>query len=74
MAKKGSSSARHIAPRLASGDKRIRSSRAFPPKVDAAIRAIAAHERKSMNWVMEEVVIDYFSMPRPKYVEPKKKE
>jgi len=35
--------------------------------VKAALRVIARDEKKSMSWVMEEVVIDYFSLKRPKY-------
>jgi predicted transcriptional regulator len=58
---------RQIAPRLASGESRINWGGRLPSHVKAALRVIARDEKKSMSWVMEEVVIDYFSLKRPKY-------
>jgi len=62
---------RIIAPRLSSGEKRIGFGHGLPPAVKEGLRAIALREGKSMSWVMEEVIIDYFKLKRPKYVERK---
>lgn len=59
---------RTIAPRLKSGDIRAEIHNRLPPEIKAGLRLIAEKERKSVSWVLEEVVIDYFSMRRPKYV------
>jgi len=58
---------RTIAPRLANGDRRVGFGHGLPPHIKEGIRAIARDENKSMSWVMEEVIIDYFGMKRPKY-------
>lgn len=65
--------ARTIAPRLANGRSRIRFGSSMPAPVKEGLRAIAKHERKSMSWVIEEVVIDYFSLERPRYINDKRK-
>jgi hypothetical protein len=57
-----------IAPRLANGESRVPFGHGLPDYIKEGIRAIAAHENKSMSWVMEEVIIDYFGMKRPKYL------
>lgn len=59
---------RTIAPRLANGDSRVSFGHGLPESIKDGIRSIAAHEKKSMSWVMEEVIIDYFQMKRPKYL------
>lgn len=64
--------ARTIAPRLANGRPRVRFGHGFPPAIKEGLRSIARRERKSMSWVLEEVVIDYFNLERPKYVTVKK--
>lgn len=67
------------APRLAKNTIRVTFGSRMAPKVKEALRTIAKHENKSMSWVVEQVVIDYFSMPelafKHKIVEstPKKK-
>lgn len=58
---------RTIAPRLASGDCRVGFGHGLPREIKEGLRAIAKQEGKSMSWVMEEVIIDYFGMSRPKY-------
>jgi hypothetical protein len=58
---------RIIAPRLANGDRRVGFGHGLPPHIKEGIRMIARDENKSMSWVMEEVIIDYFGMKRPKY-------
>lgn len=65
--------ARIIAPRLANGRLRVRFGSSMPNPIKEGLRAIARRERKSMSWVVEEVVIDYFSLERPKYVPVAKK-
>ena len=58
---------KQIAPRLVSGEHRITWGGNLPPKVKEAVKLIASDENKSVSWVLENVVIDYFSMSRPKY-------
>lgn len=65
--------ARIIAPRLFSGDKRESIGHGLPPEIKAGIRRIAASENKSLSWVLEQVIIDYFGLRRPKYIQRKKK-
>ena len=65
--------ARTIAPRLANGELRVRFGSSMPEPVKEGLRAIAKNERKSMSWVVEEVVIDYFSLRRPRYINDKRK-
>lgn len=64
---------RIIAPRLASGDKRESIGHGLPPEIKAGIRRIAERENKSVSWVLEQVIIDYFGLRRPKYIQRKKK-
>lgn len=59
--------ARTIAPRLSGGLKRENFWSRLPPDVKRGLRSIARLESKSMSWVVEEVVIDYFGLRRPKY-------
>lgn len=61
-----------IAPRLANGESRVNFGGRLPDYVKEGIRAIARHERKSMSWTMEEIIIRYFGFKQPKYVERKK--
>ncbi len=58
---------KQIAPRLLSGDSRMAFSCNFPPEIKEGLFAIARKEKKSVNWVMENVVIDYFDLKKPKY-------
>jgi hypothetical protein len=58
---------RIIAPRLANGDSRVPFGHGLPEDIKDGIRAIARKENKSMSWVIEEVIIDYFNLRRPKY-------
>lgn len=56
-----------IAPKLANGDCRVAFGHGLPENIKEGIRSIAKRENKSMSWVMEEVIIDYFGMRRPAY-------
>jgi hypothetical protein len=60
--------ARIIAPRLASGEKRIGFGHGLPPAVKEGIRRIAERENKSMSWVMEEVIVQFFHLRPPTYL------
>jgi len=60
---------RRIAPRLLNGEKREAFGHGLPPKIKAGLRAIAARENQSMSWVMEQVIVRYFDLPEPEYVE-----
>lgn len=63
---------KQIALRLASGLSRESIGHGLPPEIKAGVRAIARRENKSVSWVLEEVIIDYFGLKRPKYI-PRKK-
>jgi hypothetical protein len=41
----------------------------MPESIKEGLRDIAVAEGKSMSWVVETVVIDYFKLERPAYVE-----
>lgn len=56
-----------IAPKLANGDSRVRDYGALPSAVKEGLRSIAKSEGKSMSWVKEQVIIDYFQLKMPKY-------
>lgn len=58
---------RIIAPRLAGGLVRDNFGSRMAPDVKHGLRSIAKIENKSMSWVVEEIVIDYFGLRRPKY-------
>ena len=58
-----------IAPKLANGDSRVRDYGRLPEEIKEGLRAIARHERKSMSWIKEEIIIDYFNLRKPKYKE-----
>jgi predicted transcriptional regulator len=60
-----------IAPRLASGDSRIGIGHGLPPHIKEGLRAIAARENRSVSWVLEELIIDFFNLKRPTYIERK---
>ena len=62
---------RMIAPRLASGDSRVGFGHGLPYEVKEALRVIARSENKSMSWVMEEVIIQFFHLRSPRYLERK---
>jgi predicted transcriptional regulator len=64
---------RIIAPRLANGDSRVAIGHGLPEDVKEGLKAIAKAENKSLSWVLEEVLIDYFGLRRPKYLKRKKK-
>lgn len=64
---KGKKRTRTIAPLLADGAIRDRLYGRLPVEVKAGLRAIAREENKSVSWVIEEVVIDYFGLKRPRY-------
>jgi hypothetical protein len=64
---------RIIAPRLANGDSRESFGHGLPPEIKDGLRLIAKRENKSMSWVMEEIIIDYFGFRRPKYLQRKKR-
>jgi hypothetical protein len=64
---------RIIAPRLANGERRESFGHGLPPQIKAGLRLIAKNENKSMSWVMEEVIIKYFRMKTPEYIDRRKK-
>lgn len=50
---------RHIAPRLANGEKRIPAGNGLPPIVKEALSVIAEHENRSRSWVIEQILIEW---------------
>ncbi|HVJ72079.1 MAG TPA: hypothetical protein VM531_11340 [Sphingomicrobium sp.] len=58
---------RQIAPRLTSGEICVGIGHGLPPDVKDGLRLIARHENKSVSWVLEQVIIEYFHLPKPKY-------
>jgi hypothetical protein len=60
-----------FAPKLANGDSRVKDYGRLPEPIKEGLREIAKMEGKSMSWVKEEVIIDYFNLRRPKYIKPK---
>jgi hypothetical protein len=58
---------RQISPRLFNGDSRENIGHRLPYEIKQGLKAIAAKENKSVGWVLEEVVIDYFGFRKPKY-------
>jgi hypothetical protein len=59
---------RIIAPRLFSGDSRESIGHGLPPEIKQGLRNIARGENKSVSWVLEEIIIDYFGFRKPKYI------
>ncbi|HYV52405.1 MAG TPA: hypothetical protein VE971_03840 [Candidatus Eisenbacteria bacterium] len=73
MAGKGNpKKTRTISPRLANGDIRDSIGHRLPPEVKQGLKTIALHENKSVGWVLEEIIIEYFGFKRPKYITRKK--
>lgn len=60
-----------IAPRLASGDSRETIGHGLPPWIKEGVRDIALKENKSVSWVLETIIIEYFGFEKPEYVERK---
>lgn len=50
---------RQIAPRLASGEKRIGAGNALPPIVKYALTMIAQQENQSRSWVIEKILLEW---------------
>jgi hypothetical protein len=48
---------RRIAPRLASGEKRIAAGNGLPPILKFALSQIAEQENQSRSWVIEQIVL-----------------
>ena len=64
---------RIIAPRLLSGDSRESIGHGLPPEIKAGLKKIGQDRNKSVSWVLEEIIIDYFGFRRPKYKLKEKK-
>lgn len=62
-----------IAPRLANGDRRVGFAHGLPDEIKEGLRAIcySYSPPRSMAWVMETLICEFFHMRRPKYVKPK---
>lgn len=58
---------RQYSPRLFNGDIRLRAWHKLPESVKNGLRNIAKNENKTMSWVLEQVIIDYFDLKPPRY-------
>jgi hypothetical protein len=63
-----SPSRRQIAPRLFSKERRLHNTHGLPPSIKYGLRAIAEREGQSVSWVLEQVIIEYFQLKRPRYI------
>jgi hypothetical protein len=64
---------KEIAPRLVNGNSRLNVSLNLPPDIKEALRYVAFKDRKSVSWLLEFVIIQYFEFDEPEYKERKKK-
>jgi len=58
---------KQIAPRLMDKECRENYTGGLPPLVKEGLYAIARKEKKSVSWVLETLIIDYFGLRRPAY-------
>jgi hypothetical protein len=63
--------AKIIAPRLKSGDKRESIGHGLPPEIKQGLRSIARTENKSVSWILEQIIIEYFGFKTPRYIKRK---
>ena len=61
---------KQIAPRLMDKECRENYTGGLPPLVKEGLYAIARKEKKSVSWVLETLIIDYFGLKRPAYKLP----
>lgn len=59
---------KEIAPRLYKGARVLNYGR-LPSPIKEGLKAIARKENKSVSWVVEQVIIDYFGFAPPRYKE-----
>jgi hypothetical protein len=59
---------KEIAPRLYNGKCRINWGGGLPENIKEGLKLIARKENRSVSWVMERLVIEYFNLPRPRYI------
>jgi len=59
---------KHIAPRLANGKSREAWGGRLPEAIKYGLYQIARREGKSVSWVMEEVIIQFFGLNQPRYI------
>lgn len=64
---------RTIAPRLFSGERRESLGHGLPPEIKSGLKLIARKENKSLSWVLEQIIIEYFGFRKPKYIERKRR-
>lgn len=63
---------RTIAPRLQTGEARVNFGSRLPSEIKEYIRWYARKHNCSMSWVMEQIVIDYFELVAPTYIDNRK--
>lgn len=62
---------REIARLLFNGHVREENHHRLPPEIKRSLMSIARQENKSMSWVLEQVIIQYFQLDEPRYKETK---
>lgn len=58
---------RTISPRLATGDSRLNIYHRLPDEIKEGLFHIARTENQSVGWLLENAILDYFGLKRPKY-------
>lgn len=58
---------REFSPRLASRDIRVKIRHGLPEEIKYGIQEIAKMENQTVSWVLEQSIIDYFGLKRPRY-------
>jgi predicted transcriptional regulator len=58
---------------MAGGLIRVSIGHGLPPQVKEGLKMLAYKRGQSVSWVLEQVIIEYFDLQRPVYIQPKKK-
>jgi hypothetical protein len=62
---------RTIAPRLQSKEVRDNIGHCLVPEIKEALKIIAQTDRKSVSYLLELAIVDYFGLKRPRYLKRK---
>lgn len=62
---------KQIAPRLFDGTSRVGIGHGLPEPIKEGLRRIARQENRSLSWILEQVIIEYFGFKQPRYIERK---
>jgi len=62
---------RKYAARLLSKESRNRITQQLPPDVLDIVQTIARGEKKSVSWIVEQIIVDYLNLDKYMYKEPR---